>query len=169
METLDLVMLILRLWIGLVMVMHGINHGRSLDGTARWLASKGFGSEQINARLSALSEIGLGALLIAGFLTAFAAAGVAATMLVAFWSVHRFSGFFNFKRPDEGYEYVATVAVVALVLAIAGPGSASVDAAIGWSDVLDGWVGVAIYAGGLAAGVGQLAMFWHRPAQSGQM
>lgn len=169
METLDLVMLILRLWVGLVMVMHGINHGRSLDGTARWLASKGFSSEQINARLSALSEIGLGALLIAGFLTAFAVAGVAATMLVAFWSVHRFSGFFNFKRPDEGFEYVATIAVVALVLAIAGPGSASVDAALGWSDVLDGWLGVLIYAGGLVAGIGQLALFWHGPVESERM
>jgi putative oxidoreductase len=169
METLDVLMLILRLWVGFVMVMHGVNHARSLEGTARWLASKGFGAPDLNARLSALSEIGLGALLIAGFLTPLAAAGVAATMLVAFWSVHRFSGFFNFKRPDEGFEYVATVAVVALVIAVAGPGTVSIDASTGWFDTLNGWLGALIYAAGLAAGVGQLITFWRRPSQGEAM
>jgi putative oxidoreductase len=164
MTGLDAVLLILRLWVAAVMIAHGVNHGRTQDGTARWFASKGFRSEQLNARISALNEIGLGLLLIAGFLTGFAAAGVAATMFVAFWSIHRFVGFFNFRRPDEGYEYVVTLAVVALVLAVLGPGSASVDQAIGIADLLDGWVGVAIFAGGLAVAVGQLALFWRNPA-----
>jgi putative oxidoreductase len=167
MTGLDAALLILRFWVAAVMIAHGVNHGRTQDGTARWFASKGFRSEKLNARISALNEIGLGLLLIAGFLTGLAAAGVAATMFVAFWSIHRFVGFFNFRRPDEGYEYVVTLAVVALVLAVLGPGSASVDQAIGIADLLDGWVGVAIYAGGLAVAAGQLALFWRNPAASG--
>jgi putative oxidoreductase len=163
----DAALLVLRLWVAVVMIAHGVNHGRTLDGTARWFASKGFSSEKLNARISALNEIGLGLLLIAGFLTGLAAAGVAATMFVAFWSIHRFVGFFNFHRPDEGYEYVVTLAVIALVLAIVGPGSASVDNALGIADALDGWVGVAIFVGGLAVAGGQLATFWRKPAAAG--
>jgi putative oxidoreductase len=86
-------------------------------------------------------------------------------MLVAFWSIHRFAGFFVFHRPDEGYEYVATLAVVALVIAILGPGDFSLDSVLGID--LDGVVGALIVAGGLLAGAGQLAVFWRRPAERG--
>ena len=54
-----------------------------------------------------------------------------ATMTVAFGSIHRFDGFFVFKRPDEGWEHVATLAVAALAIAAIGPGSVSLDAALG--------------------------------------
>ena len=84
--------------------------------------SKGFRSPALNARISAGNEIALGLGLIVGLLTTVAAAGLAATMFVAFWSIHRFVGFFNFRRPDEGYEYVTTLALVALAIAILGPG-----------------------------------------------
>src|SRR3990172_11572690 len=113
---------ILRFWAGIVILAHGINHGRNLEGTSNWLAKKGFRSPSLNAKISAASEILLGLGMISGLLTSLAAAGLAATMLVAFWAIHRPVGFFNFHRPDEGYEYVATVAVVSLVIAILGPG-----------------------------------------------
>ncbi len=143
------------------MLAHGINHGRSLDGTARWFERVGFGSPQINARLSSIAEVAIGLGLIAGFLTPVAAAGLVSVMVVAFWSIHRFAGFFVFHRPDEGYEYVATLAVLALGIAIVGPGRLSVDAAIGLD--LDGATGAIIYALGIVAGVGQLVVFWRRP------
>jgi putative oxidoreductase len=88
-------------------------------------------------------------------------------MLVAFWSIHRFAGFFVFHRPDEGWEYVATLSVVATALAIAGPGRFSVDRALGLAENLDGWVGLAVIGAGLLAAAGQLATFWRRPADSG--
>ena len=94
-----------------------------------------------------------------------AAAGVVATMLAAFWTVHRFAGFFVFHRPDEGYEYVVTLAVVALAAAMAGPGGLSVDAELGIADQLDGWVGAAIIGLGFLAGAGQLAIFWRKPVE----
>jgi putative oxidoreductase len=163
----DVALLLLRLWAGIVIIAHGVNHGRTLEGTAKWFASKGFKSAGLNARISALNEIAIGVALIAGLLTSVAAAGLVATMFVAFWSIHRFVGFFNFRRPDEGYEYVATLAVIGISVAIAGPGRYSVDEAIGIAGNLDGWVGAAIVGAGLLVAVGQLATFWRKPAGDG--
>jgi putative oxidoreductase len=164
MAELDVVSVLLRLWAGTVMMAHGINHARTQEGTARWFASKGFKSPELNAKLSAGNEILIGLALFAGLLTSIAAAGLAATMLVAFWTIHRFAGFFVFHRPDEGYEYVTTMAVVALTLAIIGPGSASIDAVIGIADDLDGWTGAAIVGAGFLVAALQLAVMWRRPA-----
>lgn len=163
MNEIDVAMLVLRVWLGIVMLAHGVNHARSQEGTAQWFEKKGFKSPQLNARLSALSEIAVGLGLLVGLLSSIAAAAVVATMFLAFWSVHRFAGFFVFLRPDEGYEYVATLAIAALVLAMIGPGSVSLDAAIGIDTSLDGFVGAGIIVLGLLAGVGQAAVFWRKP------
>lgn len=164
MDGVDVALLALRLWTGIVMVAHGSNHLRSLDGTARWFAKVGFGAPRLNARMSAYNEIVIGLGLIAGLLTPIAAAGLAATMLVAFWAIHRHAGFFVFHRPDEGYEYVVTLAVAALVIAVVGPGEVSVDSVLGldWS----GWVGAWVYLAGLVVAVVQLAIFYRRPSQT---
>lgn len=164
MNELDTAMLVLRLWMGAVMIAHGVNHARTQEGTTRWFEKVGFRSPELNARLSAGNEILIGLALIAGLLTTIAAAGLVATMFVAFWSIHRFAGFFVFHRPDEGYEYVATLAVAALALAILGPGGVSLDAVIGIDDNLSGALGAGIIGVGLLAGAGQLATFWRRPA-----
>lgn len=165
MTEIDVAMFILRVWAGIVLIAHGINHARSLDGTTKWFGSVGFRSPRLNAWLSAVNEILIGGALVVGLLTSVAAAALAATMLVAFWAIHRFVGFFVFHRPDEGYEYVATLAVAALVIAILGPGEISIDAAIGLDDDLNGVVGAVIFGLGLLAGAGQLALFWRRPQE----
>lgn len=162
-DWLDVALLVLRLWAGIVMLAHGVNHARSLDGTGRWFARVGFRQPRLHALLSAGAEIAIGLALVAGLLTAVAAAGLAATMAVAFWTIHRFVGFFVFRRPDEGYEYVATLALLALALAVVGPGSISVDAVIGWADDLDGVTGLIVYVAGFGAAAAQLAVFWRRP------
>ena len=167
MTELDVVAALLRLWAGTVMIAHGLNHARTQEGTAKWFASKGFKSPELNAKVSAASEILIGLGLIAGLLTSAAAAGLAATMLVAFWTIHRFAGFFVFYRPDEGYEYVTTLAVLAFALAIIGPGSASLDAVFGIDGDLDGWTGAAIVGAGLLLGALQLAAMWRRPVATG--
>ena len=163
MEPTDAVLLLVRLWLGVVMIAHGVNHGRNLDGTANWFASKGFKSPKLNAILSSVTEVAVGSGLALGFLTGPATAGLVATMFVAFWSIHRFAGFFVFRRPDEGYEYVATLVVLATALAVIGPGSVSIDAMLGIDDDLNGWMGFGLIALGLAAGAGQLAVFWRKP------
>jgi putative oxidoreductase len=145
------------------MIAHGLNHAKSQEGTASWFGKVGFKAPRINALLSAVNELAIGAALVLGLLTSVAAAGLAATMFVAFWAIHRFAGFFVFHRPDEGYEYVATLTVVALTLAVAGPGSLSVDAALGIDELLTGWVGAIIFAAGLALAAVQLALFWRKP------
>ncbi|HEX2405525.1 MAG TPA: DoxX family protein [Acidimicrobiia bacterium] len=167
MAAIDVVLLMFRLWVAIVMIAHGVNHGRTQEGTAKWFASKGFKSPELNARISAVNEILIGLALIAGLLTSVAAAGVVATMVVAFWAIHRFAGFFNFHRPDEGWEYVATLSVIGIALAVLGPGRYSVDEALGLAGKLDGWVGLVIIGAGILLAAGQLAVFWRKPGATG--
>jgi putative oxidoreductase len=163
MDPVDVALLSLRVWLGVVMIAHGINHARSLEGTAAWFAKVGFRHPRLNALASAGAEIAIGLGLIVGLLTSLAAAGLVATMVVAFGSIHRFAGFFVFHRPDEGYEFVATLAVAATGLAMLGPGAASIDSLIGIAAAFDGWTGLAIALGGFVVGVLQLAFSWRRP------
>ena len=86
-------------------------------------------------------------------------------MIVAFWSIHRTAGFFVFHRPDEGYEYVLTLTVIALAIAVGGPGAASIDAVIGIDDDLVGWTGAAVFAGGVLGAAVQLLTFWRQPSR----
>ncbi|MEU6354392.1 DoxX family protein [Streptomyces sp. NPDC047072] len=155
-------LLLVRLVLGAVMIAHGWNHWRGggrIEGTARWFTGLGLRHGTLQAWLSVLTEIGAGALLLLGLLTPLACAALISVMLVAGLLAHRRNGFFVFK---EGYEYVLTLAAVALALAVLGPGDASVDEAAGID--VTGWAG-----GGIALGVavvataGLLATFW-RPA-----
>ncbi len=156
----DFSLLLLRVAAGGIFFAHGWNHARNLAGTANWFASKGFRLALWQARMSVLVEIGAGLLLVVGLLTPVAAAGLVGTMVVAGWAIHRFNGFFVF-RPGEGWEYVGLLGVVGLVIAVSGPGAVSLDAVLGLD--LAGWPGGLIGAGGVVAGVLQLAAFWRRP------
>jgi len=164
MEPIDIGLLVLRLVAGSVMVAHGVNHGRNLEGTASWFESIGFRKARVQAVLSSMGEVSIGLGLILGFLTAFAGAALIATLLVAFVSNHRSAGFFVFNRPVEGWEYLLTLATIGVALAVVGPGSVSLDAAIGLD--LAGWIGGAIAGAGALAGAFQLAAFWRPPQTS---
>jgi putative oxidoreductase len=155
----DFALLLIRLVLGVVMIAHGLNHWRGggrIEGTARWFTGLGLRNGTLQAWMSVVTEIGAGALLVLGLFTPLACAAVVSVMLVAGLLAHRRNGFFVFK---EGYEYVLTLAVVALALAVLGPGGVSVDEASGID--VTGWAG-----GGLALGVavvataGLLAVFW---------
>lgn len=159
MESFDWAMLVLRIGAGLVILAHGVNHARGRQRTTDWFASIGFRSAELQWIASTASELGIGVFLVLGLLTGPAAAGLIAVMFVAFWSVHRNNGFFIF-RPGEGWEYVATLALIGATIAIAGPGSASIDNALDLDTIFDGWVGAALVAGALAAAAGQLALFF---------
>ncbi len=160
MDTLDLVLVAIRVWLGIVMIAHGVGHVRNLEGTARWFESIGFRAAPLQARMSAFGELAIGSALVIGLLTGPALAGLIATMTVAFWSVHRAAGFFVYARPDEGWEYVATLTLVAAGLAVTGPGLVSVDHVLGLAGPLDGAVGLGIAAAGVLAGAAQLAATW---------
>ncbi len=157
-------MLILRLVFGLFLVAHGYNKvfgGKGLTGTAGWFGSIGMKWPMWQARLAAATEIGAGLMFAAGLLTPFAAAGMVALMIVAIWTVHWKVGFFVF-RPDQGWEYCASIAVVAFVVALTGPGEWSLDHAL---DIhFDNWLGAAI-AGilGVGGALAHLAICYRPP------
>lgn len=156
------VLLLVRVVLGIVMIAHGLNHWRGggrIEGTARWFTGLGLRGGTLQAWMSVVTEIGAGALLIAGLLTPLACAAVVSVMLVAGVLAHRPNGFFVFK---EGYEYVLVLAVVSLALAVLGPGRLSVDHA---GDIeVTGWAGGGIALGlAVATTAGLLGVFW-RPA-----
>ena len=151
MQHADLATFILRVVFGLFLAAHGYNKvfgGNGLAGTAGWFGSIGMKWPMWQARLAAATEIGAGLLFAAGLLTPFAAAGMVALMVVAIWTVHWKVGFFVF-RPNQGWEYCASIAVVAFVVGLTGPGEWSLDHAFGIH--FDGWWG-AVVAGGLGVG-----------------
>jgi putative oxidoreductase len=163
-------MLILRILLGIVFLAHGLKHARSRERTTNWFGSIGFKKPEFQWLMSTATETGVGVLLIAGLLTSLAAAGVIGIMFVAFWSVHRAAGFFitAFMQEGvdvEGWEYVFTLAGVALALAVVGPGEWSLDHALDLANRLDGWVGAAIAAGGVMVSAGQIATFY-KPGQT---
>jgi putative oxidoreductase len=163
MNRIDVALLILRLVIGGVMIVHGLNHafgGGRLPGAARWFESLGLRHGMMQAAMSAIVEVVAGLGLALGLFTPFSAAGVVGVMLVAGVVAHRRNGFFAFR---DGYEYVLVLALGAVVIAIAGPGAASVDAALGII-VAGGWGALA--AGGLGiAGVALLLGTAYRPQE----
>jgi putative oxidoreductase len=164
MEPVDGALLALRVVAGLTFFAHGVNHARHLEGTTRWFAKVGFRAAPLQARASVAVELGAGLLLAAGLLTQLAAMALVATMVVAALAVHRFNGFFVF-RPGEGWEYVHVLGWVGYVIAWLGPGRYSVDSAIGFTALNDyGWI---IGLAGIAAGIGQLVLFWRRPPAAG--
>jgi putative oxidoreductase len=124
-----LALLLLRVTVGVTILLHGYNHiwgGGKIEGTARWFESLGMKPGLVHAWLASITELVCGVLLIVGFLTPLAAAGVVGVMVVAFVTNHRPNGFFIF-RPGEGYEYVLNLAVAATALAGIGAGRWSID------------------------------------------
>ncbi|MCB0997536.1 MAG: DoxX family protein [Acidimicrobiales bacterium] len=167
-DALNFALLLMRLTLAVVMLAHGINHiigGGKITGTAGWFESLGMKPGIVHAWLASLTEVGAGALLVLGFLTPLAAAGVIGVMVVALVTNHLRNGFFIF-RPGEGYEYVFTLTMMGLVMGTLGPGEWSLDNA---ADLLDWSMGWSGFLTALIAGVGGaaalLAGFW-RPAKS---
>jgi putative oxidoreductase len=155
---------LLRVSVGSTMIAHGLKHARSLPGTARWFESIGFRKPKLQARLSAVVEIGAGAALIAGAATPLSASAVVGTMAVAARSVHIPNGFFI---TAEGWEYVAALGVSSVAIGALGGGRFSVDRALGFDRHLCGGRGAAVALGaGLAGAAAQLAAFWRSPKPS---
>lgn len=156
MSGLDLGLLVIRLTLGSMLVMHGLNKifgTGGLTGTARWFEGLGLRPGWLHARLAATNEIGASILMAAGL--GFPAAGAAfiGLMMVAARTDHRGKGFFVFKG---GWEYVVLLALVAAAMVSIGPGRWSIDAALGWHLAGPGWAGFAVVVG-VAAAAGLLA------------
>ena len=166
MHQVNLALLVLRLVFGLFLAYHGYNKvfgGGGLKGTAGWFGTIGMRWPAWQARLAAATEIGAGLMFAAGILTPLAAAGMIGLMTVAIVVAHWKVGFFIFK-PNQGWEYCASIAVVAASVGVMGPGEWSLDHAVdiaftGWSG------GVTAVAVGLGGAMLQLAISY-RPKES---
>jgi putative oxidoreductase len=165
-DQVNLGLLILRVAVGATMIAHGYNHiyrGGKIKGTAGWFASLGMKPGIFHAWLASITELAAGAALALGFLTPLAAGALIGTLLVAFVTNHRKAGFFVFRRPTEGWEYIMNLVAALLALACVGPGRWSLDHAIDYTP--HSWWGL-IFA--LVLGVGgatvTLLTFWRPPA-----
>lgn len=122
--------LILRVPVGLILAAHGAQKlfawfgGYGLEGTGQWMASIGLEPGYWLAMMAGNAEFFGGIALAIGLLTRPAAVVAGFTMLIAIFSVHISNGLF---MANNGYEYVLTLLVVTVVLAIQGAGSFSLD------------------------------------------
>lgn len=164
-DQVNLGLLILRVAVGVTMIAHGYNHiyrGGKIKGTAGWFSSLGMKPGIFHAWLASITELAAGAALALGFLTPFASGALIGTLLVAFVTNHRKAGFFVFRRPTEGWEYIMNLVAALFAIACVGPGEWSIDNAIDYT--AHSWWGLVI---ALVVGVGgataTLVTFWRPP------
>jgi putative oxidoreductase len=165
-DAVNLGLLVLRVATGAAILAHGVNHlvrVRQGPGVANWFESLGLKPGPTHAWMVTITEIATGAMLIVGFLTPLAAAGVIGVVAVAFVTNHRDAGFFVFHRPTEGWEYLMVLAAVCLAIGPLGPGEWSLDDAFGIVDDLDGWAGFLLTALVGFGGAGLFLAAFYRP------
>lgn len=163
----NLALFIMRAAVGAAILAHGLNHldkVRKGPGVANWFESLGLKPGPTHAWMVTLTEIATGTMLIVGFLTPLAAAGVIGVVAVAFVTNHWDKGFFVFNRPTEGWEYLMVLIAASIGIGTIGAGEWSLDDAFGWYDDFAGttglWLTVIVGFGGAAL---FLAAFYRPP------
>jgi putative oxidoreductase len=158
--------LLARVWIAIMIFAHGWRHLKSVrsgPGMANWFESLGVKPGPIHAWNVTLTELAFPILLVAGLLTPVAYGGVCALMVVALVTNHLKNGFF-LSSAKEGYEYVATVAVLAISLGTLGPGKWSLDHAFDLTFPFEPKKALIVTAVvGLLGAALFLAIFWRPP------
>jgi putative oxidoreductase len=154
----ELALLGLRIVVGLTFAAHGAQKlfgafgGPGIKGTAGFLEQLGLRPGKLNAWLSGGAEFFGGLLIALGLLTPFAAAALIAAMTAATLTVHLRNGFFN---AGNGFEYNVVLAAAVFALAGVGPGTWSLDHALGIALTGAGWALAALFAG-ILGGVGAM-------------
>ncbi|HEY1163181.1 MAG TPA: DoxX family protein [Candidatus Dormibacteraeota bacterium] len=131
---LSLGLLVLRLVVGLTLAGHGAQKlfgwwgGPGMAGWTQAVTRLRIRPPVPFAWLAALSELGGGLLFALGLLSPLGTLALTGTMLVAVATVHWPNGFWTSKR---GYEYNLTVIASAVAVGLTGPGTYSLDQALG--------------------------------------
>lgn len=127
----DLGLLMIRLVIGILFIGHGAQKlfgwfgGYGLKGTGGWFESIGMKPGVMMALLAGITELFGGVLFTLGLFTPLAGIMIAGTMLMAIVKVHAPNGLWS---TANGYEYNLTLLVVAISMALIGPGQYALDA-----------------------------------------
>ena len=117
-----LALFVLRLVLGVIMIAHGSS--KVFGGLSHHVQMvSGLGLPGWLAYFSAAAEFFGGILLIAGFLTRFAALAIAVNMGVAIWKVHWKNGLMG----DHGYQFPLALAAIAFALIFFGAGPIAFD------------------------------------------
>lgn len=127
----DLALLILRLFIGICFVIHGLGKlgvvgTGSMAGFVGWLKSLGVPFADFQARLAMISEIAGGVLITCGLFTRIGCLLCFLTMVVASTIGHKGGGYLITNNPP-GNEYSLNLAAIMVVLMLLGPGTFSLD------------------------------------------
>jgi putative oxidoreductase len=142
--------LIARLTIGGLFVGHGTQKllgwfdGSGPDGTAKMMDKLELRPGPRQALAAGLSETAGGALLALGALTPVAGAMLSGTMITAIRKVHFRKGLWN---TGGGYEYNLVLIAALASLVESGPGSPSIDRALGIETTGSKWALAAVAAG----------------------
>jgi len=146
--------LLARLTIGGLFAAHGAQKwfgwfdGPGLEGTVGMTEKLEMRPARPNAHLVAGTETIGGLAIAAGAFTPLASAGLIATMITAIRKVHLSSGPWN---SDGGYEFNLALIAGLLLVVDGGPGSPSVDSALGLEDTGPGWAIAALAAGAVGS------------------
>jgi putative oxidoreductase len=146
--------LLARIVLGTLFVGHGTQKlfgwfgGPGLERTTAMMDSLEMRPGRRNAVLASASETFGGALIAAGALTPLAAAALIGTMITAIRTVHFKKGFWN---ANGGYEFNLALIAALVALVDGGPGSLSVDSALGIEETGAGWAVAALAAGAIGS------------------
>ena len=139
--TQDLGLMLLRVGLGALLVVHGLQKafglwgGPGLNAFRQSVVDLGYQYADILTYVAVAGQIGAGVLLVLGLFTPLAAAAAVAYLinsLLAAVATQPDRGYVAFFAPD-GHEYLITLIVVAAALTLAGPGRYGFDAGRGWA------------------------------------
>ena len=127
----DLGLLILRAFLGMVVIAHGLQKfgflgGYGIAGTAGWLESIGFAPGRLWVWVVAVAEVGGGTLTVLGLGGPIGPGLLFADLAVASIGFHGPNGFWN---ANNGWSWVSVIMASALAIALIGFGAWSLDAA----------------------------------------